>query len=86
MRNRIVNAALQAAVASNPSPFTARRTPRRIKTGNFDDNLKDIATCDWTIEVVVERLEIKQSLFEQVEQFRKPGTLITSTPLAFRFT
>ena len=50
----------------------------RIKTGNFDDNLKDIAGCDWTIEVVVERLDIKQSLYAQVEQFRKPGTLITS--------
>jgi 3-hydroxyacyl-CoA dehydrogenase len=50
----------------------------RIKTGNFDDNLKDIAGCDWTIEVVVERLDIKKSLFERVEQYRKPGTLITS--------
>jgi 3-hydroxyacyl-CoA dehydrogenase len=51
---------------------------QKITTGNFDDNLKDIANCDWIIEVVVERLDIKRSLYEKVEQFRKPGTLITS--------
>ena len=76
--NRIVNAALQAAIVANPSPLYRKADASRIKTGNFDDNLKDIATCDWTIEVVVERLDIKMSLFERVEQFRKKGTLITS--------
>ena len=78
VRNRIVNAALQAAIVANPSPLYRKADASRIKTGNFDDNLKDIAGCDWTIEVVVERLDIKKSLFERVEQFRKPGTLITS--------
>ncbi|MCC3155029.1 3-hydroxyacyl-CoA dehydrogenase NAD-binding domain-containing protein [Hymenobacter sp. BT770] len=78
VKNRLVNAALQAAIASNPSPLYRKADASRIKTGNFDDNLKDIASCDWTIEVVVERLDIKKSLFERVEQFRKPGTLITS--------
>jgi 3-hydroxyacyl-CoA dehydrogenase len=78
VKNRIVNASLQAAVAANPSPLYRKQDVSRIKTGNFDDNLKDIAGCDWTIEVVVERLDIKKSLFERVEQYRKPGTLITS--------
>jgi 3-hydroxyacyl-CoA dehydrogenase len=40
--------------------------------------MKDIAGCDWIIEVVVERLDIKKMIYEKVEQFRKPGTLITS--------
>jgi 3-hydroxyacyl-CoA dehydrogenase len=78
VKNRLVNAALQAAIVSNPSPLYRKADASRIKTGNFDDNLKDIAGCDWTIEVVVERLDIKKSLFERVEKFRKPGTLITS--------
>jgi len=78
VRNRIVNSALQAAVVANPSPLYRKSEVSRIKTGNFDDNLKDIATCDWVIEVVVERLDIKKSLYERVEQFRKKGTLITS--------
>ncbi|MCC3155666.1 3-hydroxyacyl-CoA dehydrogenase/enoyl-CoA hydratase family protein [Hymenobacter sp. 15J16-1T3B] len=78
VKNRIVNASLDAAVKANPSPLYRKADVSRIKTGNFDDNLKDIASCDWTIEVVVERLDIKKSLFERVEQYRKPGTLITS--------
>jgi 3-hydroxyacyl-CoA dehydrogenase len=78
VRNRIVNAALQAAIVANPSPLYRKADAAKIKTGNFDDNLKDIAGCDWTIEVVIERLDIKKSLYERVEQFRKKGTLITS--------
>ena len=78
VRNRLVNSALQAAVAANPSPLYRKSEVSRVKTGNFDDDLKEIASCDWVIEVVVERLDIKKSLYERVEQFRKPGTLITS--------
>ena len=77
-RNKIVNDSLQASIKSNPSPVFTKDVVKRITTGNFDDNLKDIATCDWIIEVVIERLDIKQSLYEKVESYRKPGTLITS--------
>lgn len=78
VKNRIVNEALQAALKSNPSPVFNKEVAKHIKTGNFTDNMKDIAGYDWIIEVVVENLEVKKSVFEQVEQFRKPGTLITS--------
>ena len=77
-RNKIVNDALQAALKSNPSPVYTKDVAKKITTGNFDDNMKDIAGCDWVIEVVVERLDIKKIVYEKVEQFRKPGTLITS--------
>src|SRR5882672_2981556 len=78
VKNRIVNDALAAAIKSNPSPVYTRDVIKRIKTGNFTDNMKDIAGYDWVIEVVVERLDIKQQVFTEVEKFRKPGTLITS--------
>lgn len=78
VRNRIVNQSLETAVKSNPSPLFSKSYVKRIKTGNFDDDLKQIAQVDWVIEVVVERLDVKKSVFERVEQFRKPGTLITS--------
>ncbi|MFI5186112.1 MAG: 3-hydroxyacyl-CoA dehydrogenase/enoyl-CoA hydratase family protein [Chitinophagales bacterium] len=78
MRNKIVNDSLQAALKSNPSPVFNKDVAKKISTGNFDDDMKDIAGCDWIIEVVVERLDIKRSVYEKIEQFRKQGTLITS--------
>jgi 3-hydroxyacyl-CoA dehydrogenase len=78
VRNRIVNDSLQGVLKSNPSPIYSKAFVSRIKTGNFDDDLKDIASCDWILEAVVERLDIKKQVFEKVEQFRKPGTLITT--------
>src|SRR6478609_6395754 len=77
-KNKIVNDALAAAIKSNPSPVYTKDVVKRISTGNFRDNMKDIAGCDWVIEVVIEKLEIKQSVFSEVEKYRKPGTLITS--------
>lgn len=78
VRNRIVNDALLAAVKQNPSPVYHKNFLKRIRTGNFTDNMKDITGCDWVIEVVVERLDIKRSIFAEVEKYRKPGTLVTS--------
>jgi 3-hydroxyacyl-CoA dehydrogenase len=78
VRNRIVNDALTNTIKSNPSPIYSKSFINRIQTGNFDDDLKLIAECDWTIEVVIENLDIKKKVFTNVEQFRKPGTLITS--------
>src|SRR5688572_19062626 len=77
-RNKIVNDALAAAIKSNPSPVYHKNVIKKITTGNFEDDMKKISDCDWTIEVVVERLDIKKQVYEKVEQFRKPGTLITS--------
>lgn len=77
-RNKLVNDALQAALKSNPSPVYSKATAKKITTGNFDDNLPEIASVDWIIEVVVERLDIKQMMYEKVEKYRKPGTLISS--------
>lgn len=78
VRNRIVDQSLQTAIKSNPAPLFSKSYAKRIQTGNFQDDMKDIATVDWIIEVVIERLAIKQQIFEQVEQYRKPGTLVTS--------
>ena len=77
-KNKLVNDALQAAVKSNPSPLYTKDVLKYITTGNFEDNMKDISGCDWIIEVVIERLDIKQQVYEKIEQFRKPGTLITT--------
>lgn len=78
VRNRIVNEALANTVKSNPNPLYNKSALKYIQTGNFDDNMKDIATCDWVIEVVIERLDIKKKIYDLVEKYRKPGTLITT--------
>ncbi|AEA44433.1 3-hydroxyacyl-CoA dehydrogenase/enoyl-CoA hydratase family protein [Fluviicola taffensis] len=78
VRNRIVNEALQFALASNPSPIYKKSFASRIQTGNFEDDMAKIADVDWIIEVVIERLDIKQQVFATVEKFRKPGTLIST--------
>jgi len=77
-RNRIVNDALGFALKSNPSPIYSKKFTTRIETGNFEDDMAKIADCDWIMEVVVERLDIKKIIFDQVEKHRKPGTLVSS--------
>lgn len=78
VRNRIVNEHLANALKSNPSPIYSQKFAQRITTGNTTDDMPKIASCDWVIEVVVERLDIKKLVFEQIDRFRKPGTLVTS--------
>ncbi len=78
VRNKLVNASLLAAVKSNPSPLYSKKFVSRISAGNFEDDMKDIAGCDWVIEVVVEDLTIKKQVYDQVEKYRRPQTLITS--------
>lgn len=78
VRNRIVNDAFQNTLKANPASLYSASFANRIKLGNFDDNLADIKQYDWVIEVIVENLAIKQSLYEKVDQLRKPGTLVTS--------
>lgn len=78
VRNRLVNNALAAALKSKPSPIYKTSFAQRITTGNFEDDLPKINECDWIIEVVVERLDIKQQVFEKVDRLRKKGTLVTS--------
>ncbi|MBT8295285.1 MAG: enoyl-CoA hydratase/isomerase family protein, partial [Gramella sp.] len=78
VRNRIVNDSLLASVKSKPSPIYHQDFVKRISTGNLEDDIQKVSEVDWIIEVVVERLDIKKQVFENLEKHRKPGTLITS--------
>jgi 3-hydroxyacyl-CoA dehydrogenase len=78
VRNRVVNNHLANALKSKPSPIYHTKFANRITTGNTTDDMSKIASCDWVIEVVVERLDIKKLVFEQIDKYRKPGTLVTS--------
>ncbi|TDS64192.1 3-hydroxyacyl-CoA dehydrogenase/enoyl-CoA hydratase family protein [Myroides indicus] len=78
VRNRIASSHLANALKSKPSPIYVQKFADFITVGNIEDDLGKIKDCDWIIEVVVERLDIKKSVFEQIEKHRKPGSLVTS--------
>jgi 3-hydroxyacyl-CoA dehydrogenase len=78
VKNRIVQSSFDTAVKSNPAPLFSKKFASRVKLGNFTDDMSKITAVDWTIEVVVENLEIKKKVYEEVEKYRKPGTLVTS--------
>jgi 3-hydroxyacyl-CoA dehydrogenase len=78
VKNRIVQSSFDRSIKSNPGPLYSKKFVTRVSLGNFDDDIAKIKDYDWTIEVVVENLEIKRKVYEEVEKYRKPGTLITS--------
>lgn len=77
-RNSVAQTALTKAIKSKPAPLYRKEYANRIKIGNFHDDFEKIKEADWIIEVVVERLDIKQQIFEKVEQYRKPGSIVSS--------
>lgn len=78
VRNRIATENLEKLKKSSPALLYSKKFADRISVGNFDDDLVKIKNTDWIIEVVVERLDIKKSVYEKIEQYRKPGTLVSS--------
>lgn len=78
VRNRLVNNSLAQALKSSPSPIYHPSFASRIETGNMEDDIEKVATADWIIEVVVERLDIKKQVLESLDRHRTPGTLISS--------
>lgn len=78
VKNRIVQSSFESTLKSNPAPLYNKKFASRIRLGNFTDDMAKIKDYDWTIEVVVENLDIKKKVYTEVEKHRKPGTLITS--------
>ncbi len=77
-RNKLADRGLETALKAKPASFYLPENARLIKTGNFEDHLGGLKDVDWIIEAVVERLDIKQRLFENLEPVLKPGIIITS--------
>jgi len=77
-RNAIAEGAVARALKTDPAPFMSAAAAKLIETGNIDDDLARVAECDWIVEVVLERLDVKQALYHKLQGLRRPGTAITS--------
>ena len=77
-RNSVAQNALNKAIKSKPAPLYNKQYASRITIGNLEDDFEKINDADWIIEVVLERLDIKQQIFEKVEKYRKPGSIVSS--------
>ncbi len=78
VRNRIVNEGLERCVKARPANFYAKENADLVTTGNLDDNFDWIGQVDWVIEVIIERLDIKQQLMERIDAVRRPNCIITT--------
>ncbi len=78
VRNRISAASIQKLLKQKPAPLTSKKNLALIEAGNLEDDLVKLKDVDWVIEVVVENLNVKKQVFESVDKFRKPGSIISS--------
>ena len=77
-RNAIAEGAVKKMLKTDPAPFMGKRAARLVETGNIEDDLGKVAECDWIVEAIIERLDIKQDLYAKLEEVRTPGTAVSS--------
>ncbi|NFV79652.1 3-hydroxyacyl-CoA dehydrogenase/enoyl-CoA hydratase family protein [Magnetospirillum aberrantis] len=77
-RNAIAEGAVAKMLKTDPAPFMSKAAAKLVTTGNIEDNLDLLADCDWIVEAVIERLDIKQSLYAKVDAVRKKGSVVSS--------
>jgi 3-hydroxyacyl-CoA dehydrogenase len=77
-RNAIAEGAVAKMLKTEPAPFMSKSAAKLVETGNIEDHLDKVAECDWVIEAVIERLDIKQGLYARLEGIKKDGTAVSS--------
>ena len=76
-RNALAGA-VEQMLKTSPAPFMSKGAAKLIEVGNIDDDLGRVAECDWVIEAIMERLDLKQSLYRKLDAVRRPGTAVSS--------
>jgi 3-hydroxyacyl-CoA dehydrogenase len=77
-RDAVAKGAVAKMLKTDPAPFMSKAAAKLVETGNIDDHLPRVAECDWIVEAIVERLDIKQALYARLETLKRPGTAVSS--------
>ncbi|OLP15476.1 3-hydroxyacyl-CoA dehydrogenase [Leptolyngbya sp. 'hensonii'] len=77
-KNGVVEGAFKKALKQSPPIFFTEQTAQRVILGNFEEHFDRLATVDWVIEAVVERLPVKQELMARVEQTVSWETIVST--------
>ncbi len=77
-RNAVAAGAVAKMLKTDPAPFMSKAAAKLVEVGNIEDDLAKVAECDWIVEAIVERLDLKQGLYEKLEAVRRPGTAVSS--------
>ena len=77
-RSAIAEGAVAKMLKTEPAPFMSKRAAKLVETGNIEDDLGKVAECDWVVEAIIERLDIKQNLYAKLEEVRTEGTAVSS--------
>src|SRR5436190_2240432 len=83
-RDRFAAGGLEKALKAKPAAFFARGSARLIRTGNVEDDLQEVASCDLVIEAILEQIDAKRSLFEKLEKHIGPDTVVASNTSGLR--
>jgi 3-hydroxyacyl-CoA dehydrogenase len=77
-RNIVAEQAIERMLKTDPAPLMHRDNARLITPGNLEDHLAQLADCDWIVEAVLEKLEVKHATYEKIEKARKEGSIVSS--------
>ncbi|OHT20330.1 3-hydroxyacyl-CoA dehydrogenase/enoyl-CoA hydratase family protein [Edaphosphingomonas haloaromaticamans] len=77
-RNAVAEGAVAKMLKTDPAPFMSKAAAKLVETGNIEDHLARVAECDWIVEAIIERLDLKQQLYAKLEEVRTPGTAVSS--------
>ena len=77
-RNAVAEAAVAKMLKTEPAPFMSKRAAKLVEIGNIEDDLGKVSGCDWIVEAIIEKVEIKRDLYAEIEQHRRPETPVSS--------
>ena len=80
-RDAVAKGAVATMLKTEPAPFMSKAAAKLVETGNIEDHLDKVAECDWVVEAIIERLDLKQALYQRLDKVRRPGTAISSQHL-----